>query len=213
MAEHEGHDYKATGPAAIGFQAIGSRVDMGVEGIGIDLGVHGKGVGREGTTSPGPIGVKGEATHGTGVLGTSTSQIGVDGSSDAGRGVRGTGGLFGVEGVAQTVGEHLGTIGVRGEGPTGVYGKGNPQDHHAQPPEPSIGVHSECPEFFGTGVLGGSLRGFGVHGRSALSYGGVFTSTGSAPIRLEPAATTVGPPTSREHLSGELFVDARGTLY
>jgi hypothetical protein len=41
----------------------------------------------------------------------------------------------------------------------------------------------------------------------------VFTSTGSAPIRLEPAATTVGPPTSREHLSGELFVDARGTLY
>lgn len=89
-----------------------------------------------------------------------------------------------------------------------MYGEGSPSKEG----EVTVGVHGESTEGLGTGVLGGSTNGFGVHGRSASAYGGVFTSN-FAQIRLEPTAGTNGPPRRGQHQAGELFVDPRGRLY
>jgi hypothetical protein len=83
-----------------------------------------------------------------------------------------------------------------------------------------VGVFGAAPS--GTGVFGESATGFGVGGKSDSEYGvygqasngvgGAFES-GLAAIRLVPAASGTGAPTSGAHQVGELYADSAGTLF
>jgi hypothetical protein len=52
MADHQAHDYEATGPTDIGFRTHGTRIDNGVVAFGKTLGVKGIGVGDPTTSAP-----------------------------------------------------------------------------------------------------------------------------------------------------------------
>lgn len=60
-------------------------------------------------------------------------------------------------------------------------------------------------------MWGHSKSGWGVHGSSAVSYGGFFESNSAAQIHLKPAAS-FGPPTG-PHGMGDFFVDKTGALF
>lgn len=83
-----------------------------------------------------------------------------------------------------------------------------------------VGVFGAAPN--GTGVFGESATGFGVGGKSSSKYGvygqasngvgGAFEG-GLAAIRLMPAASGTGAPTTGAHQVGELYADSTGALY
>jgi len=94
----------------------------------------------------------------------------------------------------------------------GLFGRNNATD--------GIGVSGAAPN--GTGIFGESLNGFGVGGRSSSGIGVQGTSTsgyggsfagGLTAIRLTPAATGTGAPTSGAHQVGELYADSAGALF
>jgi hypothetical protein len=66
----------------------------------------------------------------------------------------------------------------------------------------------------GIGVFGESVNGFGVGGKAPSGVGGAF-SGGRAAIRLVPAASGTGPPTStsESHQVGELYADSAGSIF
>jgi len=187
MADHhEAQDYKANGPTGIGFRTggDGTGIANGVVAAGTEIGVHGIGLGIEGSNAS-SAGVVGEGGY-YGVRGFSQNVVGVFGHSDAGTGVKGIG-ETGVQGTGGSVG--AGVFGSTRENGTGVLGD------------------SER----GIGVDGHSANGSGIRGRSDTAYGGVFSSA-FAQIHLEPALTS-GPPTTGPHGKGEFFVDKNGSLF
>jgi hypothetical protein len=109
---HDAQDYTANGPTNIGFRTGGDNTGIknGVVAAGINIGVHGIGVGEPETTLL-ATGVFGESARGYGVRGKSV-QIGVLGESDKETGVRGVG-KWGVEGVVLFNEEEGVLIGVR----------------------------------------------------------------------------------------------------
>ena len=201
MADHhDAQDYTANGPTGVGFRTggDGTGIKNGVVASGTEIGVHGIARPAPGDSFGRPMGVLGEGSPGVfgrGVdVGASEPPVGVIGEGHVG--VRGTGasGGAGVEGLSGATGVRgFGEfVGVRGESPHGT----------------SVVGDSDT----GIGVEGHSGKGLGIHGRSDEAYGGVFTSN-FAQIRLEPAATPLGPPRTGSHRSGEFFVDARGALF
>ena len=196
MADHhEAQDYKANGPADVGFRTGGdnTNIENGVVAAGTKFGVRGIGVAIDSNGSTLTVGVEGEG--GIGVRGISRSDAGVFGLSDIGAGVKGSSKTTGVEGIGDTV---------------GVRGESNAMGVIGESPKNGIGVKGNSEG--GIGVEGHSSKGSGIHGKSDNSYGGVFTSN-FAQMRLEPADLTFGPPTNGSHQKGEFFVDARGALF
>jgi hypothetical protein len=160
---------------------------LGVGGPGAGYGVCGLGY------SPAPLPALAAPNDAVGVYGQggAGNSIGVVGvGTGSSPGVVGTGG--GANG-----------IGVRGGGgAVGVWGSG--AGATATPPAgDAIGV-------FGAGGSGNSDGVYGI-GHSN-GYGGQFAS-GSAPLRLVPAAAGTGHPTGAQHNVGEFYVDSHGSLF
>jgi hypothetical protein len=232
MPDHEAKDYQANGPTDIGFRTHGTQIENGVVASGTKLGVHGIGVGDEGTTAIAD-GVRGEShAGGSGVVGIGP-EAGVRGESEkGGDGVRGFSEEgVGVRGESNTNDGVVGTSrGQRGEGTSGVFGFNTRRTGAA------FGVRGESESPDGAGIRGFSKEGVGVKGESntndgvvgvtrssnapdgagirgisASGYGGHFEG-GRAPLRLVPADTP-GPPTNGNHERGELFIDSDGSLF
>ena len=177
---HDAQDYTANGPTAVGFKTggDGTGIANGVVAEGTEYGVHGKGLGTEGASTE-TTGVFGESIPGYGVKGISTNFPGVFGRSDHDAGVQGVGT----------------DVGVRGEGKTGVFGRGE-----------NTGVQGNCEN--GIGVDGHSTKGAGLHGSSNQGRGGVFESRGLfAQARLIPCVqSTEEPQLSKNGQVGDLFL-------
>jgi hypothetical protein len=183
-------------------------------------GVHGKGgiggFGVLGETRTGGAGVMGRGEFAPGVRGE-TSEIGVAGVEgkhlNAG---------FQAIGVLGTTNDGVGVLGL---GKVGVRGKSDTLGHAAVYGEHTSG---QGPGVVGdgtgwdAGVLGRSPDGDGVKGEGAIGvrgkatasygYGGWFEGVGRAQLKLEPASTA-GPPTTGSHQVGEIYLDARGSLF
>lgn len=136
-------------------------------------------------------GVQGYAAGGnnSGLFGRNndTNGIGISGAAPSGTGVFGeSSNGFGVGGKSSS------GQAVRGESTSsvGVYGKSTSSD----------------------GVYGDSSTGAAVRGASTSGVGGAFAG-GQAAIRLTPAASGIGAPTTGTHQIGELYVDSVGGLF
>jgi hypothetical protein len=134
------------------------------------------------------------ATAGTGVFGEGGTVIGSLGEGD-GNGVRG---------------HSARNDGTRGDSDannkSGVFGFNSSKIGLA------FGVSGETVSADGFGVFGFSQVGNGVAGNSGAGYGGIFVG-GRAPLRLVPATTGTGAPTTGSHQRGEFFVDSNGGLF
>jgi hypothetical protein len=224
------NQYTALGPAIVGFQTDGTNIQVGASIAGTKSGVTGIS-----NVSPTGVGVQGEGVqfgvHGFAVVSTAAntppslggaSGVGVFGSSDSGTGVLGIGG----SGIGVDANGGSGGVRAISNGGTGVSGVclaiiRTPPDG-SKPPlvngfdgvfggnQEGTGVHGDSQ--IGTGVNGHSAKGYGVDGASDSLYGGHF-SGGLAQLQLEPAPGIVGHPSTGFHKAGELFVDGTGELF
>jgi hypothetical protein len=128
-----------------------------------------------------------------GVLGTSLS---ID---------SGSAGVIGFSGNGTMNAGSLGPAGVIGKGPVGVAADGS-----------QVGVQALSEADGGTGVLtrdyGTTSDGKGIDA-SSFAGTGVVASGALAPIRLVPAASGSGAPSTGTHQIGELYVDSVGALF
>lgn len=94
----------------------------------------------------------------------------------------------------------------------GLFGRNNDSG--------GVGVGGAAPS--GTGVFGESSNGFGVGGRAASGVGvrgestsglGASFAGGLAALRIQPAASGTGAPTTGTHQVGELYADSTGMLF
>ncbi|HXC96361.1 MAG TPA: hypothetical protein VNU92_11720 [Edaphobacter sp.] len=206
MSDHnDAQDYTANGPTDVGFRTggDGTGITKGVAATGNEIGVHGTGLGVEGTSTE-VIGVFGDSIVGIGVKGVSISQQGVLGISDTEDGVSGLSGSG--TGVS---GESKSGVGVQGSssGNDGIVGTSS-----ADRKSGVFGDHTDTTrETFGVSGRSQSPLGAGISGFSDVGYGGYFRGA-RAPLRLQPAAT-IGPPRTGTHQAGEFFVDANGDLF
>jgi hypothetical protein len=131
-----------------------------------------------------------------------------------------TAGVVGISGTSGfVVGDGLPASGVKGIGAqTGVSGRGNLEGVHAQAdgdPQlltPATGlIAKDWGSIPGLGVSAWSFAGTGVSSTGAIY--GTETAGTAAPIRLVPAASGTGAPSSGTHQTGELYVDSTGALF
>ena len=211
---------------------IGSTSDPSSSGVGGVWGLDASAVGG--------YGVLGESTKGTGVYGQSvgasglvpfhkisgvvgdnnSGQAGVTGlcnGGDTSWGVHGIGG----SGAGDIPGASAGVFGESGDAfGVGVYGVSTQSDgvQGYSVNGTGSGVHGVGAEGSGsvpgvaTGVFGESGLGYGVYGAS-LDGIGVVAVGGTAPLRLVPATSGVGPPTNGQHRNGEVFVDSLNSVF
>jgi hypothetical protein len=181
-------------------------------------------------TTSGTLGVYGisDSPGGTGVEGVAAALtsggIGLRGfsSGETGRGVEGVGG--------RTTGANYGVRGsTNSEAGTGVYGRAPGLGTGVRGiSESGKGVLGESESFAGVyglseigdgvfgesssshGVKGFSATGAGVRGESVQGRGGVFSSSASAQIRLQPSSAATHPSSGKP---GDLFVDTSKRLW
>ena len=215
----------------VGWGWIGSTSDPTSTGVGGAWGLDASQVGG--------FGVLGESTRGTGVYGQSVGSSGLSGFhkisgviGDNNSGEAGVTGLcdggalsWGVHGMAGSGTGEIpnGSAGVFGEsgdaGGVGLYGVSIASDGiQGYAVGTGAGVRGTGASSGGAapgvpvGVLGESGQGYGVYGASSGSIG-VVAVGGSVPLLLTPATTAIGPPTSGDHLQGEIFVDAGSGMF
>ncbi len=133
-------------------------------------------------------GVQGKAAEGTGVEGIANAitGAGVEGRANGGlgTGVRGTGGFIGVDGIGNVGVRGTGTderqAGVKGEGPTGVWGKSSKTGYSGvygqHTGSSGYGVVGDGKGEAHAGVLGRNQGGTGVHGQSSKTGYGAITA-------------------------------------
>jgi hypothetical protein len=185
---------------------LGSGVTIGVQGVASSAPKGGRGAGVVGigtAESPDARGVHGWSEQGRGVVGESVVAVGVSGNSGRHDGIQGSTSAKGRSGVwGSNIGGGFGVTGSSVGGP-GVDGRCSGDN---------VGVAGHSTSTRHSGVWGENTGGGGgVSGSSASGYGGIFQG-GRAPICLTPSSTQ-GPPQTRFHDMGELFVDSDGVLY
>ncbi len=160
-------------------------------------------------------GVRGDSSEGYGVVGVSKGDVGVLGLSSTNRpGVEGAGGkgAYG-EGFGEAPGGAQGTIGVHGDGATGVWSRSTSTNfsgvYGTHEDTVGNGVTGDGKGSANAGVLGRNPQGPGVEGRESV-YGGKFAGS-RAQLRLVPAGAR-GKPVGA-HAKGEVYMDAAANLY
>jgi hypothetical protein len=148
------NQFTSHGPAAVGFQINGSRIDRGVDAYGRHIGVK----------SHGPVGVHTEGTSGerTGIRSIGDTAVHAEGKD---KGVAASGDTA-VHAKGRTLGvsaegDPSGTAGVESSGRWGVVGHGDMDD------ESTVGVYGDA--------AGAGIAGVGKH------YGGAFGTTFKSP--------------------------------
>jgi hypothetical protein len=194
--------YSTNGPAEITLKVVGSPANIIVDVFGYyslnqNQG-NPNGAFQVGVSNGTQVAVNGSNVTTTGqnvwgVLGTSFS---ID---------SGSAGVMGFSGNSTLSANGLGPAGVLGKGPIGVGADGS-----------QVGVQALSEADGGTGVLtrdyGSTSDGKGIDA-SSFAGTGVVASGGLAPIRLVPAASGSGAPSTGTHQMGELYVDSVGALF
>jgi hypothetical protein len=164
----------------------GNSNGYGVRGTGKIIGVTGSGsaAGVRGSND-------GSVDFAYGVVGDARGVGGIGVAGAGPTGVKGTGSGTAGPGV---LGENEDNIGVAGIGKIGTIGKSSFTN--------SAAVYGQHTGTGGIGVRGDCLK---------VGYGGQFRG-GKAQLRLTPQATN-GRPTTGTHNTGEIYLDARGTLF
>ena len=189
----------------------------GVYGIGDSIGVIGEsaGVGVRGANTAGGPGVVGQSFandsqttkgNGNGIQGHSGGGFGVAGFSDSNVGVYGNSNSVGVSGEGPTgmLGLTSSGIGISGNANSGIGVKGIAGTGTA------IAATNKSPHNPAL-MATNSGSGVGIAGKSDKGYGAELTG-GRAPLRLVPLEST-GHPKSGSHEMGELVIDKTGNMF